>query len=159
MNMEVAESCKRLASARIGRAPCKPRALSSYATRKARLNAAGHSCVKRSTDFKCQICERKFPMKGLLRRFYPGRCTGARALALDDPTSHPLFMQSDSSHTLDVIRGVLYCVVCGSFGTVNTRGLCKVCPPSRRPTKAGAEVLSRLSRGLTPKSGVPWPAP
>ena len=159
MNLEVAESCKRLMAARVGRAPRKPRALSAFATRKARLLAAGHSCVKRSADFKCQVCGRRFPMNGLLRRFLPGRCSGARALAPEDPSCHPLYMHAGSSHTLEVPRGVLYCVVCGSFGTVNTRDLCAVYPPSRRPTKAGTEVLSRLSRGLTPKCGVPWPAP
>ena len=88
-----------------------------------------------------------------------GPCAGARALAQDVPMNHVLHMHDHSSLTLEVIRGVMLCNVCGSFGTVNTRGLSKECPPSRRPTKTGAEVLSRLSRGLTPKSGVPWPQP
>eukprot|EP00959_Pyramimonas_sp_CCMP1952_P423521 8871549-Pyramimonas_sp.AAC.1 len=68
---------------------------------------------------------------------------------------HPLFPRVHSSHKLDVICGVLFCTQCGSHGVENSVNLSRQCPPS--PSKSGKEVLSRLSRGLPPKSGVPWP--
>ena len=66
----------------------------------------------------------------------------------------PLFGEAHPSHQLCVLRGVLYCSRCGGFGVERTRKLISACEP---PTDSGKEVLSRLARGLSPKSGTNFP--
>eukprot|EP00959_Pyramimonas_sp_CCMP1952_P344045 7206108-Pyramimonas_sp.AAC.1 len=67
---------------------------------------------------------------------------------------HPVAELCHASHQLATLRGVLFCQVCGCHCVENPRNLKSECLP---PTKAGHEVLSRLKRGLPPKSGDRFP--
>lgn len=46
---------------------------------------------------------------------------------------------------------------CGAHSTANAHSLAKRCKVDRPPSKAGKEVLPRLSRRLPPKSGGKFP--
>ena len=52
-------------------------------------------------------------------------------------------------------RGIFWCAVCGAYGGARPQHLARPC--REVPTPRGRDVLSRLQRGLTPQSNVPWP--
>eukprot|EP00974_Lingulodinium_polyedra_P110719 10707396-Lingulodinium_polyedra.AAC.1 len=58
------------------------------------------------------------------------------------------------THVLAHKRGLLFCWRCGAYGSKGPQKLLKPCLGRGRKT---AEIVRRLSRGLTPVSHVQWP--
>ena len=58
------------------------------------------------------------------------------------------------SHRAYQKRGYIWCWKCGAWGSTNPGKLRKPC--ASVPSKPGKEVLARVRRGLTPKSGATW---
>ena len=157
IHREVVQENPRRVADRVGRAAPLPPALPSYRVRKERLRAAGHDPVRCGVCLKCSNCARRFPMTGRVSAFCPGPCMGSPFLS-SDPLHHPLYPKCAGGHILRVFRGVLYCEKCGRHATVKVRGLANPClPEGVPPSKAGKDVLSRLSRGLPPISGGCFP--
>ncbi len=65
--------------------------------------------------------------------------------------------QVHTSHAFGFEKGVFVCWMCGSFCVARPIDLAAECP--RVPTRAGADVLNRITAGLTPRPGMKWPAP
>ena len=64
------------------------------------------------------------------------------------------------THRVASFRGYFWCWACGSVSSVRAKvlkGLSQPC--TLTPGKAGKEKLKRLSRGLPPVAGTPWPEP
>ena len=69
----------------------------------------------------------------------------------------------DVSHVLAGRRGLVWCQLCGAWGTLRNprvENLGRACAVTlgRPPTTAGRSVLSRVARGLTPTTMVVWPS-
>ena len=52
-------------------------------------------------------------------------------------------------------RGVRWCWTCGNYSVQHGAGLLKECPG--RPSRAGRQVLQRLSEGKPPRADKDWP--
>ena len=142
--------------------------------RRARLRAGGHDPVVKQSAIWCTRCTRSFTRKGQLSDFWPCRCLPrgdsglfTRLLAdefhpnrADPPLplggvlGHPWAADCHPSHPLEERRGCLFCVRCGCICVHHPRNLKEPC---QEPTDTGKRVLSRLRRGLAPKSGTEWP--
>ena len=142
--------------------------------RRARLRAGGHDPVVKQSAIWCTRCTRSFSRKGQLSEFWPCRCLPrcdsglfTKLLAdefhpnrVDPPMplggveGHPWAADCHPSHILEERRGMLFCVRCGCICVHHPRNLRDPC---QEPTDTGKRVLSRLRRGLTPKSGMEWP--
>ena len=105
-----------------------------------------------------------------LHGVFPGAAAGHRQLAvkvlpdaplffLGRPTGHQYVVGATAlhkSHALLYRQGVLACVACGAWASEVPRALGLQC--RRGLTQAGRDVISRLRRGLTPKSSIRgWP--
>ena len=58
------------------------------------------------------------------------------------------------THQPNAKRGIFWCAVCGAYGGARLQHLARPC--RKVPTPRGRDVLSRLQRGLTLQSNVPW---
>ena len=58
----------------------------------------------------------------------------------------------------DEVLRILFCAKCGTWATAAQQQKCQLLGPCHNePTRAGADVLSRLRRGLHPKAGLTPP--
>ena len=81
------------------------------------------------------------------------RAVEMREIQVMDGTSrgvHP-------SHSTWGARGLIWCAICGSWGSSRFVGLRKICQGG--PTAAGSSVLRRVARGLPPVSNAQWVDP
>merc|ERR1712194_554556 len=58
------------------------------------------------------------------------------------------------SHTICILEGVYYCLVCGRFAARTIRKLADPCP-SEGPSANGKALLRRFARGLLPDKVLP----
>eukprot|EP00959_Pyramimonas_sp_CCMP1952_P380369 7968674-Pyramimonas_sp.AAC.1 len=75
-------------------------------------------------SLKCQMCARRFSLKGRVQDFRPGACPGPAHLS-SDPLTHPLYPGRAANHRLRVLRSVLHCAHCGAHASVNVQSLAR----------------------------------
>ena len=118
-----------------------------------RAQAEAHRRSKRRSTWKLR------PKRPLLRQQPHNSAMRAQAWTQKAKETAGGPLHSDSfthrDHKLMMSDNVVWCCVCGSFGTLRGRGLAKACPGPLPPGKAGgrAQQLRKLLAGVHPKDG------
>ena len=134
------------------------------------LSKAGHSLCWRKPRLHCTRCLQAFTKSKLREWADSGPCPGlqrrscvttnTQAETGNDLASAPVVKVKiasstwHSSHRAYQKRGYIWCWKCGAWGSTKPGKLRKPC--AMVPSKAGKEVLTRVRRGLTPKSHAKW---